>query len=296
MDELLKYLQWGKVDIQSIVIDGYEIDVLRLDKLDPLISGNKWFKLKYFLSEYFLSNKNVFATFGGAYSNHIAATARAGKELGITTVGCIRGEKPKKYSPTLLQAEKDGMQFQFVSRENYQNKEEIVDAFPEYYWVPEGGFGSIGAKGAQDIWQFLPQNESYTDIFLAMGTGTTVAGIVNGSPSLGKVHAVNVLKNNYSINDELASMLHQNKSQNLVIENEFHFGGYAKKTPELLAFINKIYEDFQLPLDFVYTGKAFYALFTYCLKKQFSNGSKILFIHTGGLQGNNSLSKDVLKF
>lgn len=296
MRDLLKYLQWENVDISSIQVNGYDVDVLRLDKLDPLISGNKWFKLKYYLAEYFQFNKPVLATFGGAYSNHIAATARAGRELGIQTLGCIRGDKPAKLSPTLLQAELDGMQFHFVSREDYKNMETIMTEFPEYYWVPEGGFGSIGAKGAADIWELLPNKDKYSDVFLAMGTGTTVAGIVNGASDFPKIHAVNILKNNHSITDELNEMLSLPNAPNLFIENDFHFGGYAKKTVELLEFMNLIYEDYRLPLDFVYTAKAFYALYSYCQKDKFSKDSKLLFIHTGGLQGNNSLSEGVLKF
>lgn len=296
MNDLLKYLQWDNIELQSFWINGCDIDVLRLDKLDSLISGNKWFKLKYYLSDYFLSNKKILSTFGGAYSNHIAATARAGKELNIATLGFIRGEKTHMLSSTLLQAQKDGMQLEFVSREKYKNKDTIMDAFPEYYRVPEGGFGSIGARGATDIWDLIPEKENYSDVFLAMGTGTTVAGIVNGAQPFQKVHAVNVLKNNYSIKDEVNSMLLDPNTNNLIIENDFHFGGYAKKTAELMVFMNKMYDEFQLPLDFVYTAKAFFALFKHTTEKKMPSQSKILFIHTGGLQGNNSLPDGVLKF
>lgn len=270
------------------------VDALRLDKLHPIVSGNKWFKLKYYLREAQQTGAETIATFGGAYSNHIVATAFAAKELGFSSLGIVRGERPGILSPTLENALSFGMQLHFVSRENYRDKKKIMAGFLGKYWINEGGFGAPGARGIGDIFEKI-ELDKYSHIITAAGTGTTMAGIIGKAHPAQTVLGISVMKNNFDLKAQMSSLLSPgDRTKKFEILHRFHFGGYAKKTPELLGFMNEIYSELALPLDFVYTAKAFYALISMVKDGTIPKGSNILFVHTGGLQGNLSLPENSL--
>ncbi len=273
------------------------LTVLRLDEWHPVVSGNKWFKLQYYLQDAIDKGFDTIATFGGAYSNHIVATAFAGNEMNLKCIGIIRGEESQNLSHTLLQAKEYGMQLQFLSREEYKNKEAIKETFSNVYWINEGGYGKLGAKGMEEIKPYIPDFKTYTHLICAVGTGTTLAGLVKMALPNQAVIGISILKNNFSIEKEVADLLSfEDKQKHYTIQHDYHFGGYAKYKPALIDFINETWQQHHLPLDFVYTAKAFFGLQDMIMNKQtIAAGSRVLFIHTGGLQGNLSL-KNVLSF
>jgi len=273
------------------------IDVLRLDALHPVVSGNKYFKLKYYLLDALQTGHHTVATFGGAYSNHIVAAAFACREYGLKSIGIIRGEQPAVPSHTLAHAAGYGMQLQFVSRADYKNRREIRVLGEGVYRIEEGGYGILGAKGAAEVLQLVPGCEQYSHIVCAVGTGTMFAGLVNGSHAHQTVTGISVLKNNFSITDEIKPLIKAdgNHGQYNIVHG-YHFGGYAKHPPALTAFINELWQQHALPTDIVYTGKAFYALRQMVIDKLIDAGSRVLFVHSGGLQGNASLPTGVLSF
>ncbi len=274
------------------------LDVLRLDEWHLVVSGNKWFKLQYYLREAKEKGFAAVATFGGAYSNHIVATAFACKEEGLQSIGIIRGEKPKRFSHTLLNAEAYGMHLQFVSREEYRKKEELKALFPQAYWINEGGYGELGAAGAANILPLADDWKIYTHIACAVGTGTTLAGLITKALSNQTMIGFSALKNNAGLEGEVRELLSEpDASKPFRIIHDYHFGGYAKYNAALLDYMNDVWKQHHLPLDFVYTAKAFYGLQDMIEKEDvFTIGSRILFIHTGGLQGNESLGNQVLTF
>lgn len=265
--------------LNHIDYKGYQLAVLRLDLIHPEISGNKWFKLKYNLQQAHAENKNCILTFGGAYSNHIAATAFACNEAGLSCIGIIRGEESSANNPTLSFAKSNGMELQFVSREKYQQKREfnflenIQQQYPNCYIVPEGGDNDLGQKGCEKI--LSTETNSFDFVFCAYGTGTTFKGIAKSALPHQQVLGINVLK--YEA---------QNESAFGTILNNYHFGGYAKHTSELLDFKTSFEKAYHIPLDYVYTAKAFYAAFDLINQGKIAKDKKILLIHSGGLQGN----------
>lgn len=274
------------------------VDVLRLDLIHPVISGNKWFKLKYFLEEAKSLQKKCILTFGGAFSNHIIATAAACKEFGFKSIGIIRGEKPSILSRTLQDAINYGMDLFFVSREEYKQKKIPQKIFSKYkeeiYIIPEGGYGQKGVEGVKEILQNI--DSSYTNIIAAVGTGTTLAGLIEGSYSHQKIIGISVLKNNFSLEKEIESLIDEENKNRMTIIHDYHFGGYAKHTNELISFMNEFYKSTSIPSDFVYTGKLFFAVNNLIYKNYFLPQSKLLIVHSGGLQGNQSLPKGTLIF
>jgi 1-aminocyclopropane-1-carboxylate deaminase len=270
-----------------------EVSVLRLDKVHPVISGNKWFKLRYYLEDAKAKNKKTIVTFGGPWSNHIIATAAAGKMNGFNTAGIIRGEVPTVLSPTLQSAREHGMQLVFIPRNEYSEKN-IPAPYQgdEYYIINEGGYGSLGAEGAATI--IDGHIESYTHFCCAAGTGTMAAGLANAAKNR-QVVAISVLKNNHSLEPMIRVLLNSGVNPPL-INHDYHFDGYAKYQPVLLQFMNDLYRHTQIPTDFVYTAKLFYAVRDLIRKNFFPSGSRILLIHSGGLQGNLSLRKGTLIF
>jgi 1-aminocyclopropane-1-carboxylate deaminase len=270
-----------------------EVSVLRLDKFHPVISGNKWFKLRYYLEDAKAKGKKSIVTFGGAWSNHIIATAAAGKLNGFNTTGIIRGEEPAVLSPTLQSAKEHGMELVFVSREEYSEKNIPASYLAdEYYIIKEGGYGTPGAEGAATI--IDGHIEPYTHFCCAAGTGTMAAGLAIAAKSR-QVVAISVLKNNHSLEPMIRALLNSGVNPPL-INHDYHFDGYAKYQPALLQFMNDLYRDTQIPTDFVYTAKLFYAVRDLIAKNFFPTGSRILLIHSGGLQGNLSLRKGTLMF
>ncbi len=290
----------SNISIDQLSLPGFtakniEVSVLRLDKIHPFISGNKWFKLRYYLEDAKKLNKKKILTFGGAWSNHILATAAACQLYGFEATGIIRGEEAAELSPLLKQAKDSGMKLVFISRGDYSQKKipgEINN--DNYYFISEGGFGTKGAAGAATILDHCTK-EKYTDICCAAGTGTMLAGLVQASGEKNRIVAISVLKNNFEINQNVRSLLPVNKI-NFDIVHDYHFGGYAKYKPALIQFMNEFFRLTSIPSDFVYTGKLFYAVHDLVATDYFPAGSRCLLIHSGGLQGNSSLGKGTLIF
>ncbi|GAC1590339.1 MAG: pyridoxal-phosphate dependent enzyme [Ginsengibacter sp.] len=270
------------------------LSILRLDLIDPVISGNKLFKLKNYLEKALVLNQQVI-TFGGAYSNHLVACAHACKKWGIKCTGIVRGEEPKTISHSLQNCLQDEMVLKYISRHEYDTSEALIiinNHLPQtenYVIIPEGGFGPDGAKGAEKIAE-LYDNE-FSHVCLACGTATTFGGILNS----GKPHITlgfNVTKDD--IGKRLLTL--KVRSKNYQILNDFNFGGYARKTEELINFMNAFYTTNKIPTDFVYTGKMMYGILNLIKNDFFKPGCKILAIHSGGLQGNLSLPQGTLLF
>ena len=260
----------------------------REDLLHPFISGNKYRKLKYNLLEAEKKNHNTILTFGGAFSNHIAATAYASKEKGFNSIGVIRGDEIKESwqtNPTLLKAHEDGMIFKFVSRQDYRLKEDVsflsqlTKEFGKYYLVPEGGTNNLAVKGCEEI--ITKEDAEFDVICSSVGTGGTVSGLINASFPHQKVLGFSSLKGDF-LKDVIKEMVN-NERWNLI--SEYHFGGYAKVLPELIHFINDFKEQTNIPLDPIYTGKMMFGLLDMVKRNIFTAGTKILAIHTGGIQG-----------
>lgn len=277
-----------------------EVDVLRLDLIHPTVSGNKWFKLKEYLTQVKAQGKKTILTFGGAFSNHIIASAAACKEFGLKSIGIIRGEEPTKPSDTIIEARELGMKLYFISRTDYTEKKiptEVWEAFSreEVYIINEGGYGIEGRRGAEEILS-LVDKVAYSHIIAACGTGTTMAGLITASLPNQEVIGIPVLKNLLSLKDEINALLPPEKHSLYKLIDGYQFGGYAKHTVELLGFMNSWYQETNIPSDFVYTGKLFYAVDDLIKKGYFPKGSKMLVIHSGGLQGNRSLPEGTLIF
>jgi 1-aminocyclopropane-1-carboxylate deaminase len=265
--------------INTINYNGYQIGVLRLDLIHPEISGNKWFKLKYNLAQAKKVNKSTIITFGGAFSNHIAATAVACKLEGLKSIGIIRGEESSSANPTLSLAKQNGMELLFVSRDEYSQKNEggymqrLRYMYPEAYIIPEGGDNLLGEKGCEEI--LTQETNPYTYIFCAHGTGTTYRGISKSLQAHQELTVVNVLNFEAIANEPQTSIL-----------NNYHFGGYAKHKLDLLEFKTWFEENFHIELDYVYTAKLFFAAFDFLKQEKLDKQKPILLIHCGGLQGN----------
>jgi 1-aminocyclopropane-1-carboxylate deaminase len=285
-------------DISQICDNKLNINILRADLIDPVVSGNKWFKLQFYVRDAITAGKTTLATFGGPYSNHIVATSTYGASMGLHTVGFIRGEKPVALSPTLTDALENGMTLYFISREDFEQKEKIIshNQDPNWAWIPEGGYGVTGAKGAKSMLTIKDTNP-FDTIICAVGTGTMMAGLIKAAAPHQKVIGLSVLKNNISINAEIKSLLTPEESKkDFEIIHGYDFGGYAKHTPALVSFMNDCYKKMELPLDFVYTAKLLYGVQDLASKGKFDPTSKILIIHSGGLQGNRSFKKGTLCF
>ncbi len=275
------------------------VDMLRIDLLHPIVSGNKLFKLKHYILEAKEKSNDGIITFGGSYSNHLVASAYAAKQIGITSLGIIRGEQPKELSSTLSDCITHGMELQFISREAFDKIDlnDLAVKYPSKQIIPQGGFGSLGAKGASEILSF-EGSENYTHIIAACGTGTMAAGLTNNSNSSQKIILVSVLKNNFSITDEIRKLIYYERvgTNKFDILFNYHHGGYAKKDKALLEIMNSFYERHKIKTDFVYTGKMISAFYDLLKKNFFLPGSNILLIHSGGLQGNRSLTNNELSF
>lgn len=276
------------------------VDVLRLDQIHPVISGNKWFKLKHHLIKVKDQALEGIITQGGAYSNHLLATAFACNELGLKSIGLIRGEEPKVFSPTLLDLQQLGMHLEFINREEYRQKDWLKSSWTQKHsnllWVEEGGQGKLGVLGAEEILDLVNVSE-FSHIICAVGTGTMLAGIINGSQENQKIIGISVVKISDHKNNDLEIFLQEycNK-KNYEIKYEFHEGGYAKINSSLLQFMNDIYSRYYLPTDLVYTGKLLKAVYELAITDNFQAGSRVLVIHSGGLQGNRSLESGSLVF
>jgi len=215
------------------------------------------------------------------------------------TTGIIRGERPKKLSHTLLLATEYGMQLIFVSREDYRNKKipkELRELSDEIYLINEGGYGYLGMKGAAEILDHC-KKENFSHIACAVGTSTMMVGLVKASLPHQETIGVAVIKDEPGLKAELSGLLSaEEKKKKFQLATDYHFGGYAKHTPELINFMNEFYKNSSIPTDFVYTGKLFFGILNMIGNNSFPNDSNILIIHSGGLQGNFSLPKRTLIF
>ena len=297
----LKKASIEKIQSKEFNESNIKVDILRLDKIHETISGNKWFKLKYYLEEAVSGKFATILTFGGAYSNHILATACAANMLGMKSVGVIRGENHALSSHTLVEAENYGMRFEFITRDEYRRKNEkdflesLKTKFQGSYIIPEGGAGNLGVRGSAEILACIEPG-NYSHILCAIGTGTMFCGIANASLPNQKIIGIPVLKGMENSLAEIYQKITPEKIVDCEIKKEYHFGGYAKKNDELIRFMNSFYQETNIPTDFVYTAKLMYATIDLVKKKYFSPGSRLLIIHSGGLQGNLSFSKGTIDF
>ena len=275
---------------QQITINHPNITLFikREDLLHPEMSGNKIRKLKYNLIQAKKENKNTLLTFGGAFSNHILAVAAAGKERGFKTIGIIRGEELREkieQNQTLQKVQKFGMFLEFVTRQEYRVKNnpefimELEKKFGDFYLIPEGGTNELAVKGCEEI--LTPEDEKFDFICCAVGTGGTISGIVNCSKDGQQVLGFPALKGDF-LREDIRSFVSR---ANWELITAYHFGGYGKVTEELIQFINEFYQIYKIPLDPVYTGKMMFGVMDLIKKNHFPKNSKVLIIHTGGLQG-----------
>lgn len=268
--------------------NGITVAIRREDLIHPFISGNKYRKLKYNLLQVETENQMTLLTFGGAFSNHIAAVAFAGKEHDFKTIGIIRGDELREKiqeNPTLKFAQENGMQFEFVSRNEYSNKEnpefieQLREKFGSFYLVPEGGTNDLAIKGCEEI---LTEEDSQFDyICCAVGTGGTISGLINSALPHQKVLGFPALKGDF-LREEICKFA---KTDNWKLITDYHFGGYGKIDLELINFINNFNQSNNIPLDPVYTSKMAFGVLDLIANDYFPSNSKILLIHTGGLQG-----------
>ena len=266
----------------------------REDTIHSLVSGNKFRKLKYNIQRAKQQQKNTLLTFGGAFSNHIVATAIAGNLNRFKTIGIIRGDelardmdKTLSQNPSLQKAYTNGMEFLFVTREAYRNKntesftKQLEKQFGDFFLIPEGGNNAMGIKGCEEI--LTKEDIKFDYICCPVGTGTTMTGLINTAQKHQKIIGFSVLKENFLTN-EINKLVGAEKN-NWKLQREYHFGGYAKYNTRLISFINQFKKQTTVLLDPIYTGKMLYGIMDLIQKNQFSTNSKILAIHTGGIQG-----------
>ncbi|NNC50839.1 MAG: 1-aminocyclopropane-1-carboxylate deaminase/D-cysteine desulfhydrase [Flaviramulus sp.] len=265
-----------------------ELHVKREDAIHQFVSGNKYRKLKYNLEEAKRLNQRTLLTFGGAFSNHIAATAVAGRNLGFKTIGVIRGEElfnQVESNPTLRFAKQCGMQFKFETRKIYKQKSskqylnKLKDEFGDFYLIPEGGTNAFAIKGCEEILTEI--DKSFDFICCSVGTGGTISGLINCSKPSQQVLGFPALKGDF-LKQDISKFVNQS---NWELISDYDFGGYAKINKELISFINEFKTEYKISLDPVYTGKMMYGIFNLLENNYFPKGAKILAIHTGGLQG-----------
>ncbi len=277
-------------EIRLPLLDAKKISlsIKREDTLHPHISGNKFRKLKYNLLEAQKQGYTTLLTFGGAFSNHIAATAYAGKLQGFKTIGVIRGEELEAKwanNPTLSFAKAQGMEFHFISRQAYQEKnseaflKKLQQSFGVFYHLPEGGSNTLAVKGCEEI---LTEGDRHFDVVCScVGTGGTLAGLINSKKANQKILGFTALQGGFLKND-IRKFAPQG---GWTLQTDYHFGGYAKVTAPLIHFINDFKGQTGIPLDPVYTGKMLFGILDLVAKDYFKKGTKILAIHSGGLQG-----------
>jgi 1-aminocyclopropane-1-carboxylate deaminase len=283
--------------VPSFCLNHIQLDVLRLDELHPIVSGNKWFKLKYYLRQAQEQNADTIASFGGPYSNHLVALAYAAKEYNLKSIGYVRSNEDEPITPTLQEAMQYGMDLKFVGRNNFQEfKKELIqnNQANHTYLVDEGGYGTLGAQGAATILSNEKTN-SYSHILCAVGTGTMMAGLISAAKVHQHIIGIPVLKNEATIRDEIKQLIPTNKTP-FTLLHDFHLGGYAKTNQAQFDFMNLLWQTEKIPTDMVYTSKLFLAVKSLMDTNYFSLASKILIIHSGGLQGNRSLPAGTLLF
>ncbi len=265
---------------------GLTVFIKRDDLIHPIISGNKWRKLKYILKKAQSQHKSHLITFGGAYSNHLLATAAAAAKFGFKATGFVRGEEVE--NDTLFLCRLHGMNLIFVDRDSYRDKPALFKKHfgddTTAFFIDEGGASAEGAKGCSELVAELAQQ--YDHIFCACGTGTTAAGIINGLQEYNlpaEFNAIPVLKSGELIKEEIDRLLVTPTTYQL--HTDYHCGGYGKTAPQLITFIKGFIASTGILIEPVYTGKMLYAVYDLAAKQYFKRGSRILAIHSGGIWG-----------
>lgn len=287
----LVYKRTPVVELQDSLSDMAGIRLLmKCEYLNhPFISGNKWWKLKYNLEEASILGCKKLLTFGGAYSNHIYATAAAAHELEFESIGIIRGEENLPLNPTLAFARAKGMDLHYVSREEYRRKTEpdflkgLKELFGDFYLIPEGGTNTLAVRGVAEFANLLSHEAAFDYLCLPVGTGGTIAGMISGLDRGKKIVGFPVLKGASFLEDEIRVYTENENGQ---LMYEYHFGGYAKSNERLKAFIKEFERSNNIPLDPIYTAKMMFGVFDLIKQGFFKRGSVVLVLHTGGLQGN----------
>jgi 1-aminocyclopropane-1-carboxylate deaminase len=293
---VLRYTETPVQEIRHPTLDkaGIQLLVKREDLNHPHVSGNKWWKLKYNLQEAQISGKPML-TFGGAYSNHIFATAAAAKELQLKSIGIIRGERMNPLNDTLSFAASQGMELHFVSRQAYRQKSDtsflshLHEKFGQFFLIPEGGTNVHAIRGCEEFALAKLHDINFDTLMLPVGTGGTIAGIVAGLTDNKEVIGVSVLKDGSFLTEDIRSLLKiygDTTYGNWSVVTSYDHGGYAKATKELLDLLRAMKMQHNLPLDTVYTGKLMWAVLAEAERGRFSRGTTVLALHTGGLQAN----------
>jgi 1-aminocyclopropane-1-carboxylate deaminase len=283
-------IPFQKIENELTLSHKINLFVLRLDTIDLYAGGNKLFKLKYNLEEAKKQGFEKILTFGGAWSNHLAAVGAVSNEQ-LAVVAVVRGEEPKIYSDTLTYCKEKGVELHFISRTDYRNKtdenfiQELKNKFGDFYLLPEGGSNALAVKGCSEIANYIPIDFDY--ICTAVGSGGTLAGIASTLKPNQRAIGFSALKGAGYLSDEVCKLIDDSTKSNFEIVNDYHFGGYAKTTPELLDFKSNFERQFSIPLDYVYTSKMMFGIFDQIKNSNFKEGSIVVAIHTGGLQGNN---------
>ncbi len=278
-----------EINHSLLALKEVKLSVLRLDQTDPHVSGNKYFKLKYNLKQAESEGKDTILSFGGAYSNHIAALASSGKHFGFKTIGMIRGEEILPLNATLEQAIKNGMEIHYMDRISYRNKENVEvfdtlrETFGDFYFLPEGGTNQYAMEGTREIMDFVP-NE-YDTICCGIGTGGTIAGLIEATSTSDKQSILGfaALKGDFVF--DMINQLLSKPYDHWQLAPDYSFGGFAKTKPELIDFMLQFEQTHDLPLEQVYTGKMLFGIMDMIENDYFNPGTKIMAIHTGGLQG-----------
>lgn len=272
------------------------VDMLRLDVIHPVVSGNKWYKLKYNIQHALDNGYNSIVTFGGAYSNHLTATAYAAKAFNVPVIGFVKGIYAKEtLTPTLRECIDNGMQLQFVSNEEYSLKTDaqylksLSSKYNDPFIIPEGGANEWGREGSAEIASYIPEN--YTHVCLSVGTGTTLIGIRNTLAEQQHVLGYVPMKKGLYMQDEINKYL---TNKEVFLFDNWHCGGFGKHNDELITFMNSFYTTNHIPIDFVYTGKMMMGIQEQLRSGYFPEDARILCIHTGGLQGNVSIKEKLI--
>ncbi|MEQ1621073.1 MAG: pyridoxal-phosphate dependent enzyme [Methylococcales bacterium] len=288
LQSLFSPLTLSKITLPLLEQQQIDLWLKRDDLLHPVVSGNKWRKLKYLLNDVLSIGADTVISMGGAYSNHLHALAFVGQRLGLKTIGLIRSEPGLELTPTLLDVQQWGMELRYVSRSEYRLLRQYRDwqslpgIKPGQYWIPEGGAQSLALQGVAELAAEI--TIPYDLLCLPCGTATTLAGLVNAVPSQVSVLGFAALKNAGFLSDDVKAVLPEQRN-NWQINLDYHFGGFAKTSAELMAFIDSFEQQTAIELDPVYTGKMMFAICDLIDKQQIKPGQRIIALHTGGLQG-----------
>lgn len=292
---MISYTETPIKEIIDPILEGAGVRLLvkREDLNHPFVAGNKWWKLKYNLTKAMEGEGQAILTFGGSFSNHIYAVAAASSLLGLKSIGIIRGEESLPLNPTLNFAKSKGMRLHYVSRDAYRQKQDskfipqLEEMFGNFYLIPEGGTNELAVKGCIEFGQILVNEIDFDYLCLPVGTGGTMAGIIQALRNSQTAIGFSVLKDGSFLEAEIRNWLgSKNVSAKWRIETQYHFGGYAKTTPRLLAFMKTRLDEDEMPLDHVYTGKTLFGVYDLIARNEIRRGSTVLMVHTGGLQGN----------